>query len=759
MSPLAAEQPPQRPPLKAPLILLAVMLAAGAATMQWIHARALRGNPIFRQTKRGWQQVPAPAGFAERLRVSSSGAVWVRTWGRTAMSRWNGSAWEHYKETGSSPKTAYSDGDFALDGEQVWAPTEKGVLYWDGKRWWCYHEAPAGPGTSIVAGAGRVWMVDPAGKFSRFERGTWVNEKLALPGRNWQDIPEAGAPQLARTDDGTVWLVWAKIWRLDGVRWVPFPGAVPDRPLVDEYLIGTTGNRVWLSDDFGLRSISMEPSGNAVYSPEATGLNGPVIARDVASHGTLMWFASTDGLIQFDGSQWRRLPPFDEGVKIAHRISAAPDGTLWVIGLSSGGLFRNAWYLLVLLALLPLALIGASVWFFQRLRRQQLQQHQRAAQALQYATGEVPAELEIGERRLTSSVMVWILLVFGTAIAFILLRRFWQRAPYWLVPVIAIAIHLAITFQQSLVKRKPKPSDPIGPGAPPQYDWGKTLKAVAGGTFFLLVLNANRFPMIKFLRGYAVWACVAAWMGYKALGLRWMNQAARRGDYDAALKIIRWFHFYNPSGMEPLRLSGHILLLAGRYREAEDSLRRSLSSSRVAETYGLALEYLADTLMEQVRYDEAARCYQAALHSFPWVHRPYRGMTEMLLRQGKDNQQALVTVEKIIDFAGLSWVHRKANGRPQDDYWALKAWALARAGRSSEVAAAIENALKATDPKCLPDLAATHYRAGMAMQALGNMSQAKRHFVRAVEVDPHGRRGMLAKAAMREASVWGTVEV
>ena len=79
-----------------------------------------------------------------------------------------------------------------------------------------------------------------------------------------------------------------------------------------------------------------------------------------------------------------------------------------------------------------------------------------------------------------------------------------------------------------------------------------------------------------------------------------------------------------------------------------------------------------------------------------------------------------------------------------------------RTGRSSEVAAAIENALKATSPKCLPDLATTHYRAGMAMQALGNMSEAKEHFRRAVEFDPHGRRGTLAKAALQETAFGAT---
>jgi hypothetical protein len=47
----------------------------------------------------------------------------------------------------------------------------------------------------------------------------------------------------------------------------------------------------------------------------------------------------------------------------------------------------------------------------------------------------------------------------------------------------------------------------------------------------------------------------------------------------------------------------------------------------------------------------------------------------------------------------------------------------------------------------------------MAMQALGNISEAQEHFRRAVEFDPNGRRGTLAKAALKDARVWDAVQV
>src|SRR5207245_714589 len=103
-------------------------------------------------------------------------------------------------------------------------------------------------------------------------------------------------------------------------------------------------------------------------------------------------------------------------------------------------------------------------------------------------------------------------------------------------------IYLAATFQQSLAKRKPKPSDPIGPGAPSRYDWGKTWKALAGGLLLFGLINADRLPALKFVRGYAFWILVLAPAGYHALMLHLINRAVRRGDYDGALTVIRWFY-------------------------------------------------------------------------------------------------------------------------------------------------------------------------------------------------------------------------
>jgi hypothetical protein len=748
-SPLT-QQTLQKVSVKAPLMLLALMLVATVGLIMWTGYRARFTNPIFHQTKNGWEQVPSPAGPPETVRISAKGTVWVLTWSHTGLRRWDGDRWRSVKFTDT--KTGYINGNFALDGEDVWAPTERGIQHWDGQRWHSYSEAIPGQGASTVAGEGQVWMVDSTGKLFHFANGKWASQKLVLPGIGTQHSSEDQGPQLARTADGTVWLVSQRVWRLSGDFRIP---VISDGKLLNNVtLLGAAGDRLWLLETSGIRAVSAD-GGSQRYTPAETGIRDDGALYDVASDGRLTWFATGKGVVEFDGSSWRQIAHPSASAAGIHAVAAAPDGTLWAIGMTPGGLSRNR-YLIYLNFLPGLGMLGGWIWLLQRVRRRQLQQHQRVTQAVQHATGQVPVELEIGERRLATSGWIWAIYIFGGSLAFYFLRKIWPQTPYWMIPVLIIAVHIVITFQQSLVKRKPQAWDPIGPGAPSQYDWGKTLKSVGGAVFFILILNADRFPALRFLRGYMFWAALAAVIGYKSLGIKLMNQALRRADYDGALRVIRGFHFYNPSGSEALRISGHILLLAGRYREAEDALRRSFTSSHAAATYGMALEYLGDTLMEEGRYDEAQRSFEAALHTFTWLRRPYRGMAEMSLRQGKDPQKALQYVESIVDFAGLSQLQIKNNGRPQDDYWSLKAWALACAGRSSEVAGAIENALKATSPKCLPDLAATHYRAGMAMQALGNVSEAKEHFRRAVEYDPQGRRGKLASAAMRDSGVWRT---
>ncbi|HYL78908.1 MAG TPA: hypothetical protein VEU96_32255 [Bryobacteraceae bacterium] len=749
------EKPARNPWLSWPMAVVVLVGGGYLFALRSMESRMINLHFIYHQTANGWERVRTPAGYPDMLRVTQRGTVWARTWGKSSLARFDGKAWRYFNSADIGASTSYKDSEFALDGEEVWAPTEIGVIHFDGRGWQTYKEAASSEG-AIVAGGGEVWVIDHTGKLSHFAAGKWTSQKLALEGVAWTEKPDEGNPELARTPNGNVWLVWQGLWRFDGSSWSRVKAGTDG--LENTRLIGAAGDRVWLSDNAELRSVSMDGKHWSLYTAGESGMKQPLIVSEVAAAGGRTWFATLDGLVEFDGKTWRTLPMPGKEVSGVRRVAVGPGGELWVIGVPTPQTLQTFRKVLPFTLFVPVVIIGLLTWIVWRSGRRKLQQHRLLTQAVQHATGEVPDELQKGEQAIKWGG--WVTTVgtaVGTIVGYAFLRRVWPHAPVWWVPVIAAALHMGLSFQQSLTRRKPRPSDPIGPGAPSRYDWGKTGRAVAGGAFVILLWNADRFPALSFMRGWMFWAVLLSIGVYEGLATSLMNGALKKGQYDRALNIIRLFNFYNPSGVEALRAAGHVQLLAGRYREAEYTLRGSIASAQARESYGSALEFLGDALMEQGRYDEAMRSYEAALYAFSWRRRPYRGMAEMLLRQGKQTEQALEWIEKIVDFAGLSFTQRKSNGRPQDDYWALKAWALARMGRGGEVAAAIDEALKATDKNVLPDLATTYYRAGMAMQALGNESAARDYFQRAVDLDPAGRRGTLAKAAMRTNSVWEKV--
>ncbi len=742
-----SEKAAPRHPMLAPVLALVAIFAAITLGGRYLPSSSFLGKGVvLHQTASGWERLPTPAGMPESIRVSGRGTVW--TWAPMAgeFSRLEGTRWRSFSKAEFGGRIGHLRGDFVLEGDNLWAAASEGVLRWDGRVWNCYRDALASlEASSIAAGGGRVWVVDEQGNLSEFDGTRWTIRKLDLPGVNWP--ARAARPELARTADGTLWLVRGGVWRFDGAHWT---AVVPQgKPLTNPWLIGATDDRIWLRTGKTLRSVSADGKAWAEYPTVSK-------ARAVASAGGRTWIAVDGGILESEGQGWRRLEPPSDGVKSFSSLAAGPDGRLWALGWTPGPLAAlPSWVGFAVIVALPVAFLAALVWVLRRQSQHQRREIDRIEQAVAHATGEVPYELQQYHEKQAAASSPWrvglsvVLAIGGGVASFIALRRWWPNAPAWTVLVFIVLIHLAIGFQQSLAKRKPKPSDPIGPGGPSRYDWGKTGKALLGGAVLIILFN------VPHMSGYWFLAFILLPPAYEVLKVRLMNAALRRGDYDGALRIIRLFHFYSPEGASTLRLCGHVLLLAGRYREAEDSLRRAIAGLRSGLEQAMALQFLADALMEQGRYDEAMRSYEAALQAVPGYRRPYRGMAEMTLRQGKNPQQALEYVENILGSSGLAWPARGINGRPQDDYWALKAWALAQFGRSGEVAPAIDEAFKATNKKSLVDLAMTNYRAGMAMQAIGNQSSANDYFKRARDLDPHGHCGMLAQAALRQRSVWG----
>jgi hypothetical protein len=372
--------------------------------------------------------------------------------------------------------------------------------------------------------------------------------------------------------------------------------------------------------------------------------------------------------------------------------------------------------------LLCFGLLAIPVWMVRRYKRHELRQHQALQRAVAHATGAVADEFVRDERILERQATWWsatvaVGVIAGAWIAFSVAHMFWPGIPSWMFLVIALALHVIVTVSQTLVKRAARPWDPIEPGGP-AFDWGPTRRALPGSLAVFLLMNLGSFP--KWM------GSPIKWILYIGLALMWrwlieqklIVRAINRADYEGAVKIVQRFRFYNLESGQALMRLGHILLLQGKFHEAEQTLRRAAARLRSRAAQAHTLEFLGNALLEQGRHDDAVRAYEAALHAVPGFRRPYRGLAESVLRRGQDPARALEYIEKIAGPSGPSRRNSALNGRANDDYWALKAWALAELGRSVESAAAAEEAIRATSPKSRPDLDATNRRLALARRAL-----------------------------------------
>jgi len=744
----------------APPVVVAALLIF--ALSRWFQIGAGFLSPIqhavYRMTNGSWLRAPELPGDPDRVLVSSNATVWALLWHHShgsELARLDGVRWHIYKPADFGTEDVIDD--VALDGEHLWAAAGMGVVNWDGSRWKYYHLTAGKNGlTSIVAAGGRVWAIDGQGSLSHFDGAVWQTAPVVLPGIKWD--PDEDEPQLARTNDGSLWILRGGLWKQEGSAWVAVkPGGEDAR---DAWLVGSTSEGIWLWDDRHLGLVRPDQT-TAKFDRAELGLETGEGVNALTGTGGRAYLATTVGVLELNGAGWRRMARLPAGVAGVTAIAAGADGAVAAIGYTPNPWARYSRFLFMAVPLaLSLGLLAIPVWMVRRHNQYRLREHRQLQRALEYATGAVPEELARDQRQLArqtswASAILTGGVILAAMVGYSIARLYWPATPRWMFLVIALGLHLAVTLAQSLVRRVPKPWDPIEPGGP-GFDWGPTLRAVPASLAVFALMNVGAFP--KWMGDPVVWLLYAflAVMWYRMFAVKFQIRAARRGDYEGALRVARRFHFYNPDGGSVLMQKGNILLLAGRLREAEDAERRALAALRSRGEQARALEALGSVLLAQDRFDEAMRSYEASLNAAPGYLRPYRGMAEVMLRRDHDGARALEYVEK---FGKPQWSARSRfliNGKLSDDYWSLKAWSLAESGRGSEVMPAVAEAIRNTNSKSRPDLSTTYCRLGFAMQAIGRQTEAEEYWKKARDVDPGGRWSALVKRALGETNVWRT---
>jgi hypothetical protein len=713
------------------------------------------GSSVYRQTAQGWEALPKAGNLTHQVRISPTGVVWVQT--IDGLSRLERDTWHPIR---LAKESGILLPNFALDGEEVWAASSEGVVRYDGTRWRLYRMA-TGTLPAIAAANGEVWLMSHDGNLSHFDGKTWTTRKLDLP-------PSPKHLALAATAKGPLWISWQGLWRFSAGTCTRIAGVSADATLLGANPPGTwiqDGEKiavragVWVHDGNAVVEITSDGTRAVRYTMHDLGLQDSAHVFAVAARVPYFAVASSQGVVSFDGTRWHFDQPFGRG-GFSH-VELAPDGSVWGIGTNATALPGWApWLTKVALAgslIFPVGLMISAAWY---LRRRTRYQRYNMRDAVLHATGSLPEELQKPTPSgINNTGGYLIVLALGMA-GYWVTRRLWPAAPTWLLPLYFLATHLIATVSGALKKRKPLPSDPIGPGGPSRYDWARSWPAILGGVAVVLLLYGGsiaRMLHIPWMSGLGLGLLIGGfvlWNAYDTFRGTRIEREIKRCDYTRALEMLDGLWGWPSTGLMKLERAD-ALFFSGRIFEAEAVLNDLMDERHDAGHKTLVFEHLGRVLIARGLWDGARKMFEGAAKLMPNRSAAYSGLAEIRLIQGVEPTKALADAEQALQMHRRSMLEKKAARERLCTIRGNQAWALAMMGRGADAQKAIEEGIRDAGTSYLPEIAGLYWRAGMAMVALENMTAATGFFRKSAEIDPKGYYGKLAAQRLSEHSVWG----
>jgi tetratricopeptide (TPR) repeat protein len=258
------------------------------------------------------------------------------------------------------------------------------------------------------------------------------------------------------------------------------------------------------------------------------------------------------------------------------------------------------------------------------------------------------------------------------------------------------------------------------------------------------------------LLGAILIATVFAFPLHRAVAYYLLDRRIDAGDYEGATRmadgILRWSPGWSPAFQQ----KGTALLYSGRLTESEPVLRQAVEHGADDQASGIMAHCaLGATLMEQGRYEEARREFEAARKSAgPATPSSDLGLAELELRS--QGGSARTAVER----AGEGCSRNAAVYRAVDpDTYArslsMLAWALARDGRQTDAVNKAEEAAALVRGKGRPAAATACFRLGLVSMVSGMKEQARERFEQGAGMDPGGLWGArCAEAARGKLPQW-----
>ncbi|MBA3874016.1 MAG: hypothetical protein ABI970_15565 [Chloroflexota bacterium] len=181
-----------------------------------------------------------------------------------------------------------------------------------------------------------------------------------------------------------------------------------------------------------------------------------------------------------------------------------------------------------------------------------------------------------------------------------------------------------------------------------------------------------------------------------------------------------------------------------QFTDAEFIIRKMLASRTDYANPNVVVELLmlSECWMRQQRFEEVMAILEAAIKISPIASLTYADLAEWYLDHEVDAERAVDLLDIALANTPTKQVILYAAQQ------AISAQALALTGRTIRAKASINTALDAIDKMAAITASEVNRRIGYAYMALAETEAARSHFTRAVELDPNGLYGNLARQAL-----------
>jgi tetratricopeptide (TPR) repeat protein len=224
-----------------------------------------------------------------------------------------------------------------------------------------------------------------------------------------------------------------------------------------------------------------------------------------------------------------------------------------------------------------------------------------------------------------------------------------------------------------------------------------------------------------------------------------------RGDYDGALRRVDLLLRWRPQNIYFKSMRGILLLFAMRPDEAERVTRDLLANPHTnGATVATSATNLGYALLGQKQYGDALPFLEAGVRIMPEYGSLYSAVASYYSRQKIEPQRAMELRNRAVELTPRPKKVRGIESYMWVGMLSGLAVAAAQAGDDARANVALNQAFKDCDRRFIPVLAVVHCDAGLIARLQGHEADAQSHFAHAVELDPHGYAGHVAREALQE---------